>query len=249
MNSLINKFVSVLIHPWASMETVKSEGEAASLKSSMIFVIVMGLVSGVLTSIWGFVVPPSQVSSGEVTKLSLLLAIPLVPIVSFLLSFVGTFILWGLVHGLLKGTLGEYKTIYRIFALLAAFSPINSILAPIPKVGEWLAIGVNIWGIIVLIQGIVIVVETPKVRSWVILGVIFVVLFLLGLVFRNEAQRQLAGGSTLSELGGGGKGAYGDDLGSEEALNKELEDMANKAKAQASQPAAPTPEAAPSPKK
>ena len=232
MSSIIGKFVSVLVRPWDSMAAVKAEGPASGLKSSIIFVVAMGVISGILSTIWGFIIPPPQVAAGAVSKMSLLLAIPLVPLVSFLLSFVGAFILWGLVHGLLKGSMAEYKTMYRLFALLAAFSPLNSLLAPIPVVGQWIAIAINIWGIVVLIKGIIIVVGTPTVRSWVVLGVIFVVLFLLGLVFRNEAERQFQTGAPAL-----GAGAYGDDLGDEDALNKELEDMANKAKEQA--PAAP----------
>ncbi len=229
MNSFIGTFVSVLLHPCKSMEGIKVQGQEVSLKSAMIFVAIMGLVSGIISTIWGFIIPPPQVASGAVSKMSLLLAIPLVPLVSFLLSFVGAFILWGLVHGLLKGTSSEYKTTYRIFALLAAFSPLNSLLAPIPVAGQWIAIVINIWGIVVLIQGIITVFDTPKVRSWVLLGIIFVLLFLLGLVFRNEAQREFAAGG--SSFGAAGDGAFGDDLGDESALNKELEDMANKAKA------------------
>src|SRR5262245_58708321 len=109
MNSLVNKFVTVLIHPWQAMEEVKTEGEASNIKSAMIFVLVMGLISGIITTVWGLIIPPPQVAGGGVSKWSILIATPLVPIVSFLLSFVGAFILWGFVHGLLKGSMMEYK--------------------------------------------------------------------------------------------------------------------------------------------
>ncbi len=226
MNSFIGTFISVLFQPSRSMEGIKAQGQEASIKQAMIFVVIMGIISGIISTVWGFIVPPPQVTSGAVSKASLLLAIPLVPIVSFVLSFLGTFILWGLVHGLLKGSIAEYKTTYRIFALLAAFSPINSLLAPIPVAGQWLAIAINIWGIIILIKGVIIVFNTPVVRSWIFLGTIFILLFLMGLAFRNQAQQQFAAGPNF----GAGEGAFGDDLGDGSALDKELEELANKAK-------------------
>jgi hypothetical protein len=234
MGNVIGKFVGVLVHPWASMSAVRAEGENASLKPAIIFVVIMGVISGVISSIWGFITPPPPVVAGQVSKLSILLAIPLVPAISFLLSFVGAMVLWGLVHGLIKGTQSEYKTIYRLFALLAAFSPLNALLSPIPTVGPWLGVAINIWGIVVLIRGIMIVVGTPPVRTGVVLGLIFLALLALGLVFRAETQRQLASG------GPGFGGTDVNDLGDEEALNKELQDMANRAKTEGGA-TAPTP--------
>jgi hypothetical protein len=233
MGNVIGKFLGVVLHPWSSMAAVRAEGENASLKPAIVFVLIMGLISGVISTIWGFIIPPPPVVSGQVSKLSILLAIPLVPAISFALSFVGAFVLWGLVHGLLKGTSSEYKTIYRLFALLAALSPLNALLAPIPVAGSWIGLVINIWGIFILIRGIIIVVGTPPVRTEVILGIVFLILLAMGLAFRNETQRQLAGGSNFA-TGGTDIG----DLGDEAALDKELADMANRAKAE-SAPAAP----------
>jgi hypothetical protein len=230
MGNIVNKMLGVLLHPWESMGVVKSEGDGVGLKPSILFIVIVGVVSGVISSIWGFILPPPPVAAGEVSRWSILLAIPLVPLISFLLSFVGAFILWGLVLGFLKGSSADYRTMYRLFALLSAFSPLNALLSPIPTVGPWLGVAINIWGVVVLIRGIILVFSTPPVRSGVILGLIFLALLALGLVFRAETQRQLAGGPDFAGLN---TGANFDDLGDEEALNKELEEMANKAKAEA----------------
>lgn len=234
MANIISKMLGVLLHPWESMGVVKSEGDSVGLKPAILFIVITGVISGVISSIWGFILPPPAVAAGQVTKLSILLAIPLVPLISFLLSFVGAFILWGIVHGFLKGSVSDYRTMYRLFALLSAFSPINALLSPIPTVGPWLGVAINIWGILVLIRGIILVFETSPVRSGVVLGLIFLALLALGLAFRAETERQLAGGPGF---GGIGAGTDFGDLGDEAALNKELEDMANKAKAESAAPA------------
>jgi hypothetical protein len=193
----------------------------------MIFVVIMGIVSGLITSILGSVIPGAAVPGAS--KATIWLAALVVPIVSFLGSFIGAFIIWGLVDGILKGTATEYKTAYRLLALLAAFSPVSALLTMIPKVGQYLAVAVNIWATIVMIQGIIIVRETPKVRTWVTCGILFAFLFIVGLAARVAAQRQLAGGP---DFGAG----VGDNYSASD-LDKELENLANQAKNDTGAPA------------
>jgi hypothetical protein len=225
MNSLVGKFISAWVHPWAAVQGVKDEGEQTSIVPSMIFIVVMGLLSGIITAVMGMVFPPANaVGAG---KAFVWLAVLVVPVVSFLGSFLGAFIIFGLVDGILKGTSEQYKTAYRLLAVLAAFSPISALLAPIPKVGQFLAIAVNVWATIVMIRGIIVVRDTPPVRTWVACGILFAFLFLLGIFDRVAAQRNLPG-APLGDLEAG----LGGDLG---GLDAELQNLANDAKA----PAAP----------
>lgn len=230
MNSLISKFMSVWLHPWQAMEGVKQEGENASIVPSMIFVVVMGLVSGLITSIWGTVLPAAVPGA---TKATVWLATLVVPLVSFLGSFVGAFIIWGLVDGLLRGTSSQYKTSYRLLALLAAFYPVSSLLSGIPKVGQWLAIVINVWSTVVMIRGIIIVRDTAPVRTWVTCGILFSFLFTLGIFARMEAQRQLQNGpGGFNDFGASDFGGPIDDLGAtSDNLEEQLQGLAEKAKA------------------
>lgn len=235
MNNMIATFLNVLMRPWPTLAGLKAQGAQVTLKPAMLFIVVMGLLSGVISALWGVALPPAPVAAGQLGRWSALLAIPLVPVLTFVLSFIGTFVLWGLVEGFLRGSMVGYKTMYRIFALLAAFSPVSALVSPIPTVGPWLGLAINIWGIIVLIRGIIIVMDTPSTRTWTVLGLIFLFLLALGFVFRAETQRQLQSGAAFPELGGG---AFGDDLGDDEALNRELEALANQAKEAAKNPGA-----------
>lgn len=229
MGNLVGKFVSAWANPWGAMRGVKEEGEGVGIVPSMIFIVVMGLLSGLITSIGSTIVPPPDLAGSS--KAAVWLAVAVVPLVSFVGSFIGAFIIWGLVDGFLKGSMIQYKTSYRLLAVLAAFSPVSALLAPIPKAGQYLAMAVNIWATIVMIQGIIIVMDTPKLRTWVICGILFASLFALGLAARVAAQRQLAGGPNFSDLNDN----FGtDDVSFEsDTLDKELQEMADKAKADA----------------
>jgi hypothetical protein len=227
MNSLISKFMATWLHPWDAMQSVKQEGETASIVPSMVFIVVIGLLSGVITSILGMFLPAAAVPGAS--KAAVWLAVIVVPVVSFIGSFIGAFIIWALVDGVLKGTTPQYKTAYRLLALLAAFSPVSALLSPIPKVGQYLAIAVNIWATIVMIRGIIIVRDTPPVRTWVTCGILFAFLFTLGIFARMAAQRQFQNGG-FGDLGPA-TGAPADDLGTaSDNLEKQLQDLADKAK-------------------
>jgi len=250
MNSLVSKFMAVWLHPCQAMTAVKDEGEDAGIVSSMIFVVLMGLLSGIITSVLAMVVPAAAVPG--TSKAMAWLAVLVVPVVSFLGSFIGAFIIWGLVDGVLKGSSPQYKTAYRLLALLAAFSPVSALLSPIPKVGQYLAIAVNIWATIVMIQGIIIVRDTPKAKTWVTCGILFSLLFTLGIFARLAAQRQLQNGGPggFNDLGAGTDlGGPTDDLGAtSDKLEEQLQGMADKAKAdQKTEPEAPAAPAEPAP--
>ena len=234
MNSLVGKFVSTWTRPWAAMQGVKEQSAETSIAPSMLFVIVMGLISGLITAIMGTIFPAPGAGRGIVW-----LAVAVVPLASFIGSFIAAFIIWALVDGVLRGSAIQYKSSYRIIALLAAFSPVSALLSPIPKVGPYLAILVNIWATVVMIQGIIIVMDTPKVRTWVACVLIFGFLLLLTILARVAAQRQLPGNGSI-----GGFGAS-DEFGAPTGLDKELEDLANKSKSDNT--AAPSTNEAPAP--
>ncbi|MFN0118380.1 MAG: Yip1 family protein [Elusimicrobiota bacterium] len=227
MGNIIGKFISAWLKPKAAMEEVKQQGADTSIKPAIIFVLVMGLISGLISAIMGTIFPNPLVAASKATTW---LAVVIVPLVSVLGSFVGAFIIWGLVDGFLKGTASQYKTSYRLLAVLAAFSPLSALLAPIPKVGQALAIIINVWATLVMIYGITVVMETPKVRTWVICGILFAFLFTLGLLARFAAQQQIGNVPSLPDFESS-LGSATDTLGEEsDQLGRELENLTNQAK-------------------
>jgi len=228
MGNLVGMFLGAWFKPWATMEAIRAEGYAetpggggisgllANIKKYMLFVIVMGLISGIITAVVGMVLPPA---GGAGNRAYVWLAVAVVPIVSFIGSFLGALIIWALVDGLLSGKMSEYGLSYKLIAVLAAFSPISAAVAPIPAIGQYLAIALNIWATVVMIIGIIAVRKTSVVRTWVVCGVLFAFLFLLGVFARIAAQRQFAGA-------GGGLPEFSDTTGTDN-LDQQLQDLAN----------------------
>ncbi len=233
---MISKFMSAWLHPFTTLNDLKAEGEGASIKSSMMFIVVMGVLGGVIASVMGMAFPPANIVSGEVPKWSLWLMIPVIPVASFLGSFIGAAVLWGLVSGLIKGSSSEYKTCYRILALIAAFSPVSALFSPIPKIGSYLAIAINIWAVIVMIQGLVIVMDTKAIRTWIVCGFVFGLLLLLTLYARVTAGNPMRAASAYPQFDTRGTAMGDEELGlGEESLDKKLQSLAEKAKAPAAE--------------
>jgi hypothetical protein len=179
----------------------------------------MGLISGIITAVVGMFLPPAGATG---TRAYVWLAVLVVPVVSFIGSFLGALIIWALVDGVLKGTMAGYGMSYKLIAVLAAFSPISAAVAPIPGVGQYLAIALNIWATIVMIIGIIAVRKTSVVRTWLVCGVLFAFLFLLGVFARIAAQRQFAGGPDLGAQ-------FGEPAAAGDNLDAQLENLANQA--------------------
>lgn len=96
MNVLIGKFINVWLHPWATARSVKTEGADAKLGPSMIFIVAMALVSGLLSAIMGHVFPQTMATGQLVPKAVNWLMVVIVPVVSFVGSFLGALILLGI---------------------------------------------------------------------------------------------------------------------------------------------------------
>jgi hypothetical protein len=145
MGNLVGMFLGAWFRPWATMEAIRAEGYTetpgsgglsglfSNIRKYMMFVIVMGLVSGIITAAVGMVVPPAGAAG---TRAYVWLAVLVVPLVSFIGSFLGALIIWALVDGLLSGKMAGYGLSYKLIAVLAAFSPISAAVAPIPTVGQ-----------------------------------------------------------------------------------------------------------------
>ena len=76
MGNLVGMFLGAWFRPWATMEAIRAEGYTESpgggglggllnnIKKYMMFVIVMGLISGIVTAVVGMFLPIIQLSTG-----------------------------------------------------------------------------------------------------------------------------------------------------------------------------------------
>jgi hypothetical protein len=235
MGNLVQMFVGAWLHPWKTMEAIRAEGYTdnpgsgaignlwANVKKYALFVLAMGLISGIITAIGGMISPQAGAFGNRFYSL---FAVLVVPIVSFIGSFLGAVIVWALVDGLLSGKMPGYGLSYKIIAILAAFSPVSAVFALITvgvggtTLGQILAIGLNVWATIVMIMGIIIVRKTSVIRTWVVCGLLFAFLLLISLFAGVAARRELGAGADFGNFGNEA-GLSGDDL------DAQLEDLAN----------------------
>lgn len=136
-------------------------------------------------------------------------------------------------------------------ALLAAFSPLSALLAPLPRVGTVLAVIINVWATIVLIRGIILVMDTPAVRTWILSILFFGLLILMGVAAQVATRQNLPG---MAGLPTGMEGMNPADMGAEDnqALTQQLDaltEQAKKAGAATNAPAAPAAPAVPADQK
>lgn len=228
--NIIGKFVGMWTSPWKSIETLKSEGLDASIKPSLTFVVIMGLLAGIVTAIIGAFSPAPIVAGEIMPKWLVWLSIVIVPIASLIGSFLGAFLVWALVTGLLFGNATQYKSIYRILAALSAFSPVTAAIASIPKVGSYIAIGINIWALIILIKAIIVVLDTKPVRTAVTLGVAFGLLFLLGFLARISTENALRNQAGASDFGNMNDSFMNTAPQGTDDMGAKLDELANQAK-------------------
>ena len=225
MGNLISRFVSVLVNPWGAMRAVKAEGDTASIKPYVLYVAVIGLLSGVISAVMGSIIQPEMVRIGQMPAWTVWIAVAQVPIVLVISSFLNALIVWGIINGLLQGTGAQYKTTFRVLALPVTFSPLAALLAPIPKVGMILLIAVSLWAFIVTVRGIIIVRETKPLRTWITF-VLVTVFSLLLFALAAAAAQTLAGGAARPGAGfqGFGDDLFGDDVNFEQELQRLTEE-------------------------
>ena len=230
---MLHRFINAWLHPWRTMHEVREEGPDASIKFAMIFVVVMTLLSGLIRAILASFQPlPPDFPFGRGAVWSLVI---LIPLFSFVGSFIGAFFVWAVTDGIINGTKAEYKTAYRIFAVLAAFSPVSALVAGIPgniigqfTVGQALALAINIWALAVMVGGVIVVRQTPVVKSVVAWVLVILGGFLLLLTLSAAVATQAPGQGGFGELGLEGDG----DLGLGEDLDRELQGLAERAREQ-----------------
>jgi len=202
MGNLIGNVFTVLLKPGAALKNLSDEGEGAGIISSLIFIAVLSVVSGLIASLIGMFIPPLPVTQGVFGKGGMWLLYMVVgPLLILAGSFASAFFLWGITDGFFKGTLPQYKLTYRLLALTAAFYPLSALISPIPKIGVYLGYALQAWVLIFVLWGLISVKNAKPLQTILIL-VISGVLLALAAIFGPRIGQNLGIGSTLPSLGG-----------------------------------------------
>lgn len=232
MNNMLQLFIGAWTHPWKTMEMVREQPQESAIAPAVLYVTFVGVISGLITAVMGYAYPDAQFAASGVSRSFALWSLLLLPLFYIVGSFISSTIVWGIVVGFVRGTIGEYKTIYRLLVIPVAFYPVSTFFAAIPaawgamfdNIAQWIAVGINVWATAVLIGGVVIVMGTPKVRTIVTFVVIFLTFVALSFLMMFSMRSQLPGQS----FSGGDFGAQNFDLPADEELDAQLDELIGK---------------------
>ncbi len=171
----------------APAEFYRQMPKSGGLVDPLIFMIVMGVVGGILRAILGVL--------GIGFAVSFLVAIGsivLVPIFVVIVSFIGAgvvFVIWKLM-----GSQESFETAYRCFAYAGAISPITVVLDVIPYIGPVLGV---LWITYILVNASVEVHRLEPRLSWIVFGIIGAVLCLASISAQISARRMATNMTTF----------------------------------------------------
>ncbi len=145
----------------------------------LVFVVIMGLISGILQAILNMV--GLGYGRGMMGGFGMILFMPIAFAIG---SFIGAailFVIWKLM-----GSQEDYETAYRCCAYLSALSPITSILGYIPYAGIVLNMAIMAYYTVaasIHVHGI------PSQKAWLVFGVLAVIFALLLLSAEYQGRR------------------------------------------------------------
>ena len=145
----------------------------------IIFAAGIGLASGVVTAILAIFGLGYAHSVG-----SAILYIILMPIFSPLFGFIGAlilFIIWKIL-----GSQESYETAYRCGAYVSAITPITTIINVIPYIGGIIGL---LWMTYLIVIASSEVHNIDRKKAWIVFGIIFVILAIMGLTSEFAARR------------------------------------------------------------
>jgi hypothetical protein len=136
MNNMLQLFIGAWLRPWQTMGLVREQPQDSTIKPTVIYIALVGLLSGVIAAAMGYVFPDVRLAASGLPKWSVLSSIALLPLFYLIGSFISAGVVWGVVVGFVRGTANEYKTIYRLMAIPVAFYPVSTLLPGRSPCGE-----------------------------------------------------------------------------------------------------------------
>ncbi len=218
---ILSTAIAVITKP---AEFFRGMAKSGGFVEPLIFMVVMGAISGLLRAVF------SLVHLGPVVSVGMALAaIVVTPIMVAIFGFVGAaimFVIWKLM-----GSTESYETAYRCGAYAAAISPIMALLGVIPYAGAILGMA---WMLFLVVTASVEVHKIAAKTAWLVFGII-AALFAVGSIRGEASTRRLQRsiGSWEQSMGKPAKDMTPEDAGrAAAAMMKAMqEEMAKQAKA------------------
>lgn len=184
MNKSIEKQVTQILNNALKVITVPAQffgqmPKTGGLVEPLIFMVVMGVVSGFLQALLGLV--------GFGVGVSLMMALAsviLVPIFIVIFGFVGAGIMYLIWRAL--GSQESYETAYRCTAYAGAIAPITTLLAIIPYLGTVLGF---VWMLYLMVIASTQVHQIEPKKAWTAFGIFFACLALINTCSQHSARQ------------------------------------------------------------
>ncbi len=176
VNNILNTAVTVIKNPVGFYRDMPKTG---GFVEPLIFAVVMGLISGVVTAIL------SIFSLGSAASFFMGIAfIIFYPIMVAIFGFVGAaiiFIIWRIM-----GSQEEYETAYRCVAYAIAISPITTLLGIIPYLGAIISL---VWWLYLMIAASTEVHKIPQKKAFMVFGIICILMIMLSTCSQFTARK------------------------------------------------------------
>ena len=179
LGTVVEDAKKVITNPVGFYRDMPTEG---GLSNPLIFVVVMGVATGIMISIFSLVGfgGPSMMIGGGVA----LAAIIMFPIMAVIGSFIGAaifFVIWKLM-----GSEKNYEVAYRCVAYSMAIAPIIIIVSIIPYIG---GIVKTLWGLYLLYVASTEVHQIKAETAKIVLGILAAIGIIMGISSEHTARK------------------------------------------------------------
>lgn len=156
----------------------KEMPKAGGFVEPLIFMVVMGIISGLLQTIFSIV--GLHFGFMAMTAWSIIL----VPIYLIIGGFIGAAILF--VIWMLLGSKESYETAYRCGAYISVLMPIITVLGLIPYLGSTIGIALYVYFLVIASAEVH---KIPSQKAWLVFGIIGAILIILNISGQITARK------------------------------------------------------------
>lgn len=189
VQEILDKAKQVILSP---VEFYRGMARTGGLVDPLVFVLVLGVASGVIQAVLSLILFRGVMSVGAALG-----AVIMMPVLVVIGSFIGAailFVIWKLM-----GSAENFEVAYRCGAYAAAISPITTVVALVPYVGGLVGLA---WGLYLMVTASVEVHKIEAKKAWMVFGIIAAVLALFslgGAMTSRKIQRDM--GQWQQEMG------------------------------------------------
>jgi hypothetical protein len=174
---IINTAIKLIIDPLGFFKNMAKSG---GFIEPLIFIVAMGLISGILQAILA-VLGLARGVAFSMAIASIVIAPVLMAIFGFIATFV-LFIIWKIM-----GSRESFETAFRCYAYVSAIVPINTVISIIPYAGSVLGF---VWMTYLIIIASVEVHKIKPLIAWIVFGAICTVLSVSAISSQFIAKKQ-----------------------------------------------------------